>query len=403
VNPAEPTVALVFSPERWVEELHRYLADHGGARVRQIVVEPSVALDEEYDTLVVSDRWPALTHGLVDALHQRSRGVLGVFDPDEPAGKDHLLGLGVDATMAADSPMDEFVAALAELGPRELASDARGRGARTAAGEPRTALDDASSSPGRLTVVGGPRGSGVTEVALALAAAVARRRESVVLVDAHETAPAVAGRLGLDLDPNLRSAVEAVVHGRETLERSITSGDPGNGFDVVSGFPSPTAASQVTPPEVLDVVTSLRSSYSQVIVDVAVDAGSTSPIGRALMGASATIVGVGSGSPVGVSRLLGWVVDVRSLNGAAPLHVVVNRVARDHFRRAEIESEIARTFVPASITFTRSDRHVDGAAWDGRTAVRGAFVGAVAPLANVALPSSRAHQGRARRWTRGTR
>ena len=48
----EPEVALVFSPETWVEELHRYLADHGGARVRQIVMEPSLALDEQYDTLV---------------------------------------------------------------------------------------------------------------------------------------------------------------------------------------------------------------------------------------------------------------------------------------------------------------------------------------------------------------
>ncbi len=61
VTTMEPTVALVFSPEPWVEELHRHLAHHGGARVRQIVVEPSVALDEEYDALVVSDRWPALT------------------------------------------------------------------------------------------------------------------------------------------------------------------------------------------------------------------------------------------------------------------------------------------------------------------------------------------------------
>ena len=54
----EPTIALVFSPEAWVEELHRYLEDHGGARVRQIVLEPSVALEEEYDTMVVSHRGP---------------------------------------------------------------------------------------------------------------------------------------------------------------------------------------------------------------------------------------------------------------------------------------------------------------------------------------------------------
>jgi hypothetical protein len=50
----EPEVALVFSPEAWVEGLHRHLTDHGGARVRQVIVDPSLAFDEEYGTLVVS-------------------------------------------------------------------------------------------------------------------------------------------------------------------------------------------------------------------------------------------------------------------------------------------------------------------------------------------------------------
>jgi methylmalonyl-CoA mutase cobalamin-binding subunit len=115
VSASGPAVALVFSPEAWVEELHRHVSHHGGARVRQIVVEPSVALDEDYDVLVVSDRWPALTHGLVRAVHERGRGVLGVFDPEEPAGKDHLVDLGVDATIAADADVTEFVAALRDL------------------------------------------------------------------------------------------------------------------------------------------------------------------------------------------------------------------------------------------------------------------------------------------------
>jgi len=44
----EPEVALVFSPEAWVEGLHRHLTDHGGARVRQVIVDPSLAFDEEY-------------------------------------------------------------------------------------------------------------------------------------------------------------------------------------------------------------------------------------------------------------------------------------------------------------------------------------------------------------------
>ena len=81
---AEPEVALVFTPEPWVEELHRHLTDHGGARVRQIVVEPEVALEESYDVLVASHRWPALTHAFVAEVHARGRTVLGVFDREEP-------------------------------------------------------------------------------------------------------------------------------------------------------------------------------------------------------------------------------------------------------------------------------------------------------------------------------
>ena len=111
----EPTIALVFSPETWVERLHRHLADHGGARVRQIVLEPTLALEDGYDTLVVSDRWPGLTRPFVSAVRERGHTVLGVFDADEPAGRAHLLGLGADATVSSDAPVDEFVRVLAAL------------------------------------------------------------------------------------------------------------------------------------------------------------------------------------------------------------------------------------------------------------------------------------------------
>src|SRR3954464_3593359 len=161
MNGAMPSVALVFSPESWVEDLHRHVSHHGGARIRQIVVEPSVALDEEYDILVVSDRWPALTRGFVRAVHDRGREILGVFDPDEPAGKDHLVELGVDATIAADAEVAEVVVAWGELegglGGLEVgaAHDVGAPPARLAAGHP-------DGPVGLLVVVSGPRGSGVT-------------------------------------------------------------------------------------------------------------------------------------------------------------------------------------------------------------------------------------------------
>jgi hypothetical protein len=92
VTVVEPTVALVFSPEPWVEELHRHLAHHGGARVRQVVVEPAVALDEEYDALVVSDRWPALTLGFVRAVHGRGRRPPRARHTDPPGGQPRTRG-----------------------------------------------------------------------------------------------------------------------------------------------------------------------------------------------------------------------------------------------------------------------------------------------------------------------
>ena len=70
---SEPEVALVFSPERWVEDLHRHCVDHGGARIRCVVMDPALVLDEEYGVLVVSHRWPGLTVGFVEAVHARGR------------------------------------------------------------------------------------------------------------------------------------------------------------------------------------------------------------------------------------------------------------------------------------------------------------------------------------------
>jgi MinD-like ATPase involved in chromosome partitioning or flagellar assembly len=392
MSEVEPTVALVFSPEIWVEELHRHLADHGGARVRQIVVEPTVALDEEYDALVVSDRWPALTRSFVEAVHARGRHVLGVFDPQELAGKDHLLALGVDTSIPADAPVEEFVAAIAGLGPNGSASPARLVESQVP-GTPGISEESA----GRLVAVTGTRGSGVTEVALALAAAAADRRSSVVLVDAHETAPALAGRLGLGLEPNLRSAVDARAHGLGDLDHSIvrSRAGAGTGFDVLGGFPSPAAARQVTTRDVLDVLAALQRSYRSVIVDV--DGSLHAPIGRAVLAESTTIVGVGVGAPVAVARLLEWMEAARDVAPAAALHVVVNRAPRDRFRQAEIASELRRAVPASSLVFAPTDRRVEDAGWDGGRVRRGPFVTALAPLAAeiVPRPSSR------RRRTRG--
>ena len=356
----EPTVALVFSPEPWVEELHRHLAHHGGARVRQVVVEPAVALDEEYDALVVSDRWPALTLGFVRAVHGRGRRVVGVFDPEEPAGKDHLLALGVDATIAGDSPMAEFVDALADLDISAPHTIGAGADTVTDAG----AACDRRLGP--LVVVSGPRGSGVTEVAVTLAAVLAARRAPVVLVDAHEVAPSVAGRLGLDLEPNLRSAIDACAHGLGDLAATIAR-PPGAAasLGVVAGFPSPVAAAQVTAGDVLGVVDTVRDGHACVV-----DADEASPIASVLLGAATAIVGVAGASPVGVVRA------ARVGHGRPPPRARHTDPpggqprTRARYRREEIRAEIVRTLRPQSITWLPTDARVE-AGWSPPTSRSG--------------------------------
>ncbi|GIU87479.1 MAG: hypothetical protein KatS3mg009_1994 [Acidimicrobiia bacterium] len=373
---AEPEVALVFTPEPWVEELHRHLTDHGGALVRQVVVDPGVALEEHYDVLVASHRWPALTHAFVGDVHARGRAVLGVHDREEPAARAHLEALGVDDTIASDAGPAEFVAALGAL-----------RAARAGGRAPEPARPDPGRGrAGRVVVVGGPPGSGRTELAVHLAAAAGG-----VLVDADDVAPSVAQRLGLPVEPNLRTAIEAAEHGRGTVGECVARPRRGRPH-VLAGLPNPGAWSQVRPGEVLRVVEALAAVYHDVVVDVAgsldgSDAATTARgrhgLARALVLEADALVGVCAATPVGVTRLLSWAVDAVALAPAGPLVVAVNRAPRERFRRGELFEEITRSLPAAEVVFVPDDPRVAAAAWDGTLVGKGPFARAVSSLAHV--------------------
>jgi MinD-like ATPase involved in chromosome partitioning or flagellar assembly len=219
-----------------------------------------------------------------------------------------------------------------------------------------------------------------------------RRRAPVVLVDAHDASPAVAGRLGLGLEPNLRSAVEASAHGLGALDDSIVAMGPSPSTGVIAGFPSAVAAAQVTEREVLDVVDALRVRGDLVVIDV--DGGSS--LGSAVLELSTAVVVVIPANPVGVVRALEWLSVVHRRVPAVPLHLAVNRAPNFRYRREEIRAEIVRTILPCSITWIPTDRNVETAAWNGEVAPRGPFRRAVEQLA-VAVASAPSG-GRWRTW-----
>jgi MinD-like ATPase involved in chromosome partitioning or flagellar assembly len=375
---SEPEIALVFTAEPWVEELHRYLSDHGGARVRSLVVEQSVALEESYDVLVVSHRWPALTHAFVTDVHARSRRVLGVHERSEPASRAHLETVNVDAVVESDAGPEAFVRALVEL----CSEQQRHAGFAPPPLAPR---------PSRLVGVGGPPGVGKTEVAIELAVAAARD-SSVLLADCDDVAPAVAQRLALSLEPNLRTAIDAVEHGRGDLAACIHR-EAHRKVAVLGGIPNSTSWMQVRPGEVIRVVDRLGTEAEVVVVD---GIGSLQDLGglprgrfataRALAIEADVLVAVCDASPVGITRLLAWTVEVRALAPLTPIVVAVNRAPSASFRRGELYDEITSSLDVIDVGFVGVDSRVVGAAWEGRTVARGRFTRAVSRVwATVAV------------------
>jgi MinD-like ATPase involved in chromosome partitioning or flagellar assembly len=342
------------------------------------VVEQSVALEEAYDVLVVSHRWPALTHAFVVDVHARSRRVLGVCDRSEPASRAHLAAVDVDAVVDNDAGPEAFVRALVAL----CSEQPRGR---------------AAPAPvvrrGMVVAVGGAPGVGRTELAIELAIAAARKKR-VVLVDCDDVAPAIAQRLGLALEPNLRTAIDAVEHGRGDLLACIQR-EPATKVSVLGGIPNSTSWMQVRPGEVLRVVDRLGDEAEIVVVD---GVGSLQDLGgsprgrfataRALAAEADVLVAVCDGSPVGIARLLAWTVEARGLAPSTPIVVVVNRAPSASFRRGELYDEIRSSVAVMDVAFVRVDSRVGDGAWGGRPVARGRFTRAVKRLSHtvVSLP-----------------
>ena len=373
----EPEIALVLSADAWVDALHRFCADHGGARVRCLVLDPAVALDEDFDVLVTSDRWPALTRPFVEALHQRGRRVLMVGDA--PA-VDLAARVGVDRVVGAGTPLVEIITAVVEV-----AEVAGGAGSGTEGPEPSgvpgvasgeaTGSDADGTDPG-FVIVGGPRGAGSTEVALGLAARWVQAGTRPVVVDADAVTPSVAVRLGLPLEPNLCTAVDAVAFGVGAVPGALF--DLGPDWPVVLvGPPNRRAGAALAGRDVAAVGAVLARRYAPVVVDVSTGPGDgPDDPWTALVARAGVVVGVGIGDPVGVVRLSEWIDAARAIT-SAPVVVAVNRAPTSRRRRAEIAADLQGGGQVHALTFVPADPRVEDAAWSASLVDRGPFARAV--------------------------
>lgn len=367
----EIEVALAVSARVWPDRLHRFLADHGGARVRAQILAPEDALAESYEVLIVDDVSSFLTPRLVQELQRRQRMVLGVFDSaDGQDGKERLRECGVDQVIESAASAEEFVVAvraLVALAPYQRVHESR---------EP-----EEVTTGGRLIAVGGPPGGcGATEVAISIAARLSRSGPTVV-VDVDEVAPSVSQRLGLRLLPNLRTAIDLVQHRRGDLARSLqVIGD----VSVLCGLTGERDWAEIRPIELRDVISELRGRFKYVVANVGPPLegrggfgdGERLGLSRSVVAAADAVVIVGLGHPVSVSRTIAWSNAATSLNPTAARSLVINRAPRSVYRQGEIRLEVTRA-TGLVVEFLPDDDRVEAASWVGKPVAAGKFRRAV--------------------------
>ena len=277
---------------------------------------------------LVSGRLPGLDADAMSVLAQVGVGVVVVLDAAGGDDRDRMHRIGARQVLAAD---------LAGL------SDAlRDAAARERVDEELVHPVDPVPEPvhgGRSVVVWGPAGApGRTTLATGLAAELAHRGRSTLLLDADPYGGAVAQHLGvLDGASGLLAAARAANAGEldatrlAGLARSV-AGD----LRVLTGLPRPDRWAEVRPATFDQVLDAARTVADWLVVDVGfslegdqADPFAAGPRRNHMTLASLTqadeVVVVGAADPVGLSRLARGLVDLHDLVPAASVTVVVNR------------------------------------------------------------------------------
>ncbi len=278
---------------------------------------------------VVASALPGLDADSLAAMRRAGLTTVLVADPDEQAADgERLRRLGADRVVRADElgRLCEIIGSTAGAAPAPVQ-------ATPAAGPP------APGGPGRLTAVWGPAGApGRTTVAVGLAAELAARGTSTMLVDADPYAGAVAQHLGvLDEVSGLLAAARSANVGQLDAARLAGLARRVGDLRVLTGLPRADRWVEVRPvafEDLLDVATGL---VEHVVVDVgfSLEHEPAEPFGGAAPARNQMTVAavrradevlvVGAADPVGLARLARGLVEVHELVPDTDLRVVVNR------------------------------------------------------------------------------
>lgn len=354
-------IALAVSARTWADSLHRFTTDHGGALIRVRVMSERDAVEQDYDVLIADDVASFLSTRLVSVLRTQNKAIIGVCEAHERvSATEFLSAMGIQDVVSSDLDPEAFLdlannLALSLPAKREVVDI-------VTQPEPRFGL---------TAVIGCSGGVGSTEVAIGVAQTLPARR---VLIDLDVLYPAVAQRLGLSLQPNLRSALDAHRHAPDELSEHMV--EVRRGLEVLAGVVSTDDWGGMRPTEVMQLVEGLLVDRAIVVNLPALASSNDRPARRLVkmvLDLADDVVVVTVPTPVGVTRLIEWAASW-SEDSTSHVHVVFNRSPRSLFKRGESFEEAMRALDPTSVVFLPEDLAIAKAAWQGGLVRSGRFL-----------------------------
>lgn len=385
-------VALSPTKSDWSTSVRAYTRDHCNDIETEVTVTARSLLQpphRSFDVLLVDDVMRLFTAADIAAAHDRQIHVIGLTDQVQGLGRAYLEELGVDQIVPVSTPAAAIVDMVRAIGPRNAHTEPVKRAPLPPQWEP---------APGRrgslAAFVPTSGGTGLSETLVASAELLARKRQSVLVVEADEVRPVLANRLRRSAQSGLPSALSLAQQARPVFPAGLSGPNsdglaPIGSFDAICGVSSPGGPTPVNPVDLHRLLQEALATYDHVLVDTG--PWLTSQTGRDRLGAARTVLELasrvvvfGRSTPDGATQMVEWRANAHENGVGAHLWAVFGR-CRDKYERSHLghvldSSTLAvRSF--ADVHFLPEDRHVAKARWNAQLVERGAWLRAVKSLA----------------------
>ncbi|MDX6279829.1 MAG: hypothetical protein QOH03_900 [Kribbellaceae bacterium] len=344
-------VLLAVTGAPWEADVVRRAERAHGIRVVRRCVDiadvMAAAASGQARAVVLAEDLPRLTSDAVAALHARHIAVVALVDPSdngEPSGaEDRLSRMGIERILPADVSADDLGRAIidaVESGPPATVSHFAG-GFVPFNSESAPNPEPYGQGTGRVIAVWGPTGApGRSTVAVGLAAELAARNIPTLLADADVYGGTVAQLLGmLDETSGLAAAARSASGGSldvAVLARHARQVGPNQ--LVLTGLSRADRWTELRPTAIESVWSTARMLAPCTVIDAGFCIESDEEISfdtlaprrngatLATLEEADEVVVVGTADPVGLTRLIRSLHELRAAVPSVTTRVVVNRV-----------------------------------------------------------------------------